>query len=254
MYQKFLMYGRKGVLAVEELADRIFTPQYNPFYYLGAIAIFFLWLLVVSGIYLFIFYEIGAPYNSIKYITEEQWYLGGIMRSVHRYAADGMIIATILHLIQVYFTDRYRHWRWIAWVSGIFLLAFIWLTGIIGYWMVWDERGQIIADLTAAFLDFFPIFGELLSLSFSRNNLITNLFFFVALFLHIMVPVLLFIFLWIHLIRVSHPVINPPRLIGIPIVGILLALSLLKPATSQLPADVGKIISKVGMIIPLRRA
>src|SRR3989338_7180092 len=131
MYQNIFTYGRKGVLAIEGLACRIFTPRYNPFYYLGAITIFFLWMLLVSGIYLFIFYEIGAPYESVKYITREQWYLGGIMRSIHRYAADGMVISATLHLLRVYLTDRYRQWRWVAWVSGIVLLGAIWITGIV---------------------------------------------------------------------------------------------------------------------------
>ncbi|MBI5874868.1 MAG: hydrogenase iron-sulfur subunit [Deltaproteobacteria bacterium] len=247
MYQNILMYGGKGVLAIEGWADRIFTPRYNPFYYLGAIAIFFLWLLLISGIYLFLFYEIGAPYKSIQYITEEQWYLGGIMRSIHRYAADGMVIASILHLAQVYLTDRYRRWRWVAWVSGIVLLGAVWVTGIVGYWMVWDQRAQMIAELTAGFLDYMPIFGDSLSMSFTSNTLITNLFFFVALFVHIMVPVLLFIALWIHVVRISKPVINPPKIIAAILICVILALSLIKPATSLLAADADRFISIIGL-------
>ncbi|MBI5327893.1 MAG: hydrogenase iron-sulfur subunit [Deltaproteobacteria bacterium] len=247
MYQTALAYGRKGVLAIEGWADRIFTPRYNPFHYLGAIAIFFLWLLLISCVYLFIFYEIGAPYESLKYITEKQWYLGGIMRSIHRYAADGMVIASILHLLHVYLTDRYRCWRWVAWVSGIALLGAVWITGVIGYWMVWDEKSQIIADLTAGLLDYFPIFGESLSMSFTSNNLITNFFFFVALFIHIMVPVLLFIALWIHVVRISKPVINPPKVIAAIIVCIIMALAVIKPAASLQPANTNKLISIIGL-------
>lgn len=247
MYQNLLLYGRKGVLAAEDIADRIFTPPYNPFHYLGAIALFCLWLLLISGVYLFIFYEIGAPYKSIKYITEEQWYLGGIIRSIHRYAADGMVVAAILHLLHVYLTDRYRRWRWIAWVSGIILLGALWVTGVVGYWMVWDQRAQMIADVTARFLDYLPIFGESLSMSFSNNSLITNLFFFVALFVHLMVPILLFIALWIHVMRISKPIINPPKIIAAIIVCIIIGLAILKPATSLLPADANRTISKIGI-------
>ncbi|MBI3397630.1 MAG: hypothetical protein HY265_06965 [Deltaproteobacteria bacterium] len=72
MYQQILTYGRKGVLSAEDLTDKIFTPRVHPFHYLGAIALFCLWLLLISGVYLFIFYEIGAPYESLKYITERQ--------------------------------------------------------------------------------------------------------------------------------------------------------------------------------------
>lgn len=247
MYQNILMYGGKGVLAIEGLADRIFTPRYNPFYYLGAIAIFFLWILLISGVYLFLFYEIGAPYKSIQYITKEQWYLGGIMRSIHRYAADGMVIASMLHLVQVYLTDRYRRWRWVAWVSGIVLLGAVWVTGVVGYWMVWDQRAQMIAELTAGFLDYIPIFGDSLSMSFTSNNLITNLFFFVALFVHIMVPVLLFIVLWIHVVRISKPVINPPKIIAAILISVILVISLTKPATSLLAADADRLISTIGL-------
>src|SRR3989337_280394 len=157
MYKKLLDYGGKGFLFVEDLANQIFTPRYNPFYYLGAIAIFFLWLLLVSGIYLFIFYSIGEPYESVRRMTEVQWYAGGIMRSVHRYSADGLILTSLLHLIRVFWTGRYRHWRWPAWVSGLALLIAIWVTGIIGYWMVLDLQAQVIAQMTATVLDFFPI-------------------------------------------------------------------------------------------------
>lgn len=242
-----LAYGRKGVLALEGWADRIFTPRYNPFYYLGAITIFFLWLLLISGIYLFIFYEIAAPYESVNDITEKQWYLGGIMRSIHRYAADGMAMAAITHLLHTYLTDRYRRWRWVAWVSGIALLTAIWATGIVGYWMVWDEKAQMIADLTAAFLDYLPIFGDSLSMSFASSNLITNLFFFVALFIHLMVPVLLFIVLWIHVVRISRPVINPPKTLAIIIICIILILSIFKPAASLARADTNKLISTISI-------
>lgn len=247
MYQRFLKFGERVFLRAEGLADTIFTPRYNPFYFLGAIAIFFLWLVAISGVYLFIFYKIATPYESVKYITEGQWYLGGIMRGIHRYAAGGLIFTSILHLLHVYFKDRYRHWRWIAWVSGIALLMAVWITGIIGYWMVWDERSQMIAQLTTEFLDYLPIFGGSLSLSFTQDQLVTGLFFFIALFLHLFIPVFLFILLWIHVMRISKPVINPPREMAVAIGGVILVLSIIRPVTLLLPADTKKIISITGM-------
>ena len=245
MYKKLLDYGGKGFLFVEDLANQIFTPRYNPFYYLGAIAIFFLWLLLVSGIYLFIFYSIGEPYESVRRMTEVQWYAGGIMRSVHRYSADGLILTSLLHLIRVFLTDRYRYWRWLAWVSGIAFLIAIWVTGIIGYWLVWDRRAQLIAQLTAKFLDFLPIFGEPLAMSFTTDKLVTGLFFFMALFIHLFIPVLLFMILWVHVMRISKPVINPPVVISVFTGSAILILSIVKPAVSLLPATSDKIITAI---------
>src|SRR3972149_1404817 len=171
-----LSIAHRSLLVIEGLADRIFSSQYNPFYYLGAIPVFFLWLLIISGVYLLIYYEISVKhaYQSVQYLTEEQWYAGGVIRSLHRYAADGLIIAAVLHLLRVYISDRYRDWRWMAWVSGVVLLAVLWFTGILGYWMVWDERAQLIAVMSAEILDYLPIFTGQFTRSFLSNDTVTG--------------------------------------------------------------------------------
>ena len=39
--------------------------------------------------------SVSAAFDSVEYLTREQWYVGGVMRSLHRYASDAAII-TIL--------------------------------------------------------------------------------------------------------------------------------------------------------------
>jgi len=96
-------FGKPGPLEslwlwIEMLVNRVTTPAYNPFYFLGAISIFFLWVILVSGVYLFLFYGISArgAYQSVQELTVNQWYLGGVMRSMHRYASDGLVISMLL--------------------------------------------------------------------------------------------------------------------------------------------------------------
>ena len=55
--------------------------------------------------------------------------------------------------------------------------------------------------------------------------------------MHIVLPLLLLLVLWIHLQRVSRPQINPARGLAIGMFLTMLALSLVKPALSQGPAD-----------------
>src|SRR4030066_1104684 len=88
---KNLSIKRRIVYTVEGFADRLFTPKYNPFYYLGTICAFLLVFIAISGLYLFFFYRTSSPYEAMQSITVNQWYLGGIMRSIHRYASDGLI-------------------------------------------------------------------------------------------------------------------------------------------------------------------
>ena len=60
MYQLFLKTGHKVFLILEEWLNKVLTPRYNPLHFLGAIAMFLLWLVVISGFYIFLFYRIDA--------------------------------------------------------------------------------------------------------------------------------------------------------------------------------------------------
>ena len=86
-----------------------------------------LWTVVASGLYLYAFFEtsIDGAYASVQHLTEGQRYLGGILRSLHRYASDGMLLAACLHMLRNFVFDQYRSFRWFSWVTGVVLL---WLT------------------------------------------------------------------------------------------------------------------------------
>ena len=93
---------QRGLRRVEAVFNVAFGPDWNPWYQLGALAFFCFWLVVVTGIYLFIFFDtsISAAYTSVQQITQAQWYAGGIMRSLHRYASGAMVVTVTLHLLR----------------------------------------------------------------------------------------------------------------------------------------------------------
>ena len=239
MYNRLLPTAHKGWLYLEEIFNRVFSPRFNPLYYLGAISFFFLWLVLVSGIYLLFYYRINVDeaYKSLEYITNEQWYLGGIMRSIHRYSSDGLMLAMLLHLVKEFLNDRYHNWRWVAWVTGVVLIVTFWAAGVTGYWMVWDQRAQVIASTTTKFADFLPIFGEPLQRAFLSNGAVSNLLFIGVIFIHLSIPTLLLAAAWLHVLRISRPVINPPAALNWAIGILLFIMCLAAPAASKMPAD-----------------
>ncbi|MBI3605415.1 MAG: hypothetical protein HY202_05250 [Nitrospirae bacterium] len=83
---------------IEDRTGRFFKKGENPFYLLGALSFFFFWILLGTGIYLFFVYRlnIDGAYDSIQYLTDHQPWWGGLIRSLHRYASDGLVIAMIL--------------------------------------------------------------------------------------------------------------------------------------------------------------
>ncbi len=242
MHFKNLSIKRRIVYTVEGFADRLFTPKYNPFYYLGTICAFLLVLIAISGLYLFFFYRTSSPYETMQSITVNQWYLGGILRSIHRYSSDGLILFLILHLLREFLLGRYRHWRWVSWVSGNALLLTSILVGIIGYFLVWDERAQLIALKTAHLLDDIPVFIEPPPRTFLSIATMSKMLFFVLLLAHVMISMLgMGILTGIHVSRNARPSIKPPKAIAVAILVILILISLITPATNASTVSMTKV-------------
>lgn len=234
---------KRGVRAVfarlENLLDRLCTPAFNPLGQLGALGWFLFWLIAISGIYLYIFFDTGVTqaYTSIESITQDQWWAGGIMRSFHRYASDGLVVVAFLHMLREFGLDRLRGRRWFAWITGLLLIGFIYVCGITGYWMVWDQLAQYVALTTSAWLDALPIFAEPISRNFLNNASLSGRFFTLMVYVHIAAPLLMLLFMWIHIQRYNYARVNPPRRMMVVAVAAFVALSLLDPALSQAPAN-----------------
>lgn len=239
--------GRRVFALFENVFDAAFGPRLNPFYHLGALAFFFFWVAAASGIYLYIFFEtsLEGAYRSVEYLTHTQWYLGGIARSLHRYASDAMVVAVLLHLAREFALDRYRGVRWYSWITGVMLLGFLYASGISGYWLVWDRLAQYIAVVTTEWLDWLPIFGESIARNFLNSTTVSDRFFSLMSFMHIGIPLFLLLGMWIHIQRISRARTNPPRPVAIGMLAAFMVLALVYPALSQAPADLDTVVSRV---------
>ena len=234
---------RRGYRAVEAWFNLSFGSDWNPMYHLGTLTFFFFWVVLVSGLYLFIFFDtsIAGAWASVEYMTREQWYAGGVMRSLHRYASDAAIVTIVLHMIREFSLDRYRGVRWFSWFTGVPTLWFVITLGITGYWLVWDELALYVAMMSSRLMDALPILAGSMTRDFLEGRL-TDRFFTLMGFLHLLgQPVILVFAIWIHVKRLSHVRISPPRGLAVGSLAALLALSFALPATSHEPADLGAV-------------
>lgn len=240
---------RLGFDWAERVLGWIFPAQWNPLLNLGALGFFFYWVITASGIYVYIFFDTGVKeaYASVEYMTHEQWYLAGVMRSLHRYASDGLVVVMLLHICREFSRDRYRGVRWFSWITGVPILIFIYVSGITGYWLVWDKLAQYVALVTMEWFDRLPIFGEPIARNFLSPTALDSRFFTLMVFMHIAVPLIALIILWVHLQRVSKPRTNPPRGLAIGTFLSLLVLSLAYPAVSQGPANLAEVPGTLGL-------
>ena len=233
----------------EAVFDVAFGQHLNPFAWLGALGWYFFWIVAGSGIYLYVFFDTGITdaYTSVEYITHDQWYLAGIMRSLHRYASDALVVVVILHIMREFSLDRLRGKRFFAWVSGVPSLFFIYICGISGYWLVWDKLAQYIAIATAEWLDTLPFFGEPIANNFLNSSTLGGRFFTLMVFIHIFAPLFMLLLMWVHIQRHARAKVNPPRPLAIGTAVMLVALSLLHPAVSQAPADLDVVPAEIGL-------
>ncbi|HEY4732126.1 MAG TPA: hydrogenase iron-sulfur subunit [Gammaproteobacteria bacterium] len=197
--------------------------------------------MVVSGLYLVIYYEptVAGSYDQLQYLTREQWYLGGIMRSLHRYAADGMVLVMFLHILRELVMGRFRGARWFSWVTGIPVLILVYVTGIEGFWMVWDRLAQFLIVSTSEWLDWLPVLTSPMARNFLTNADVTDIFFRMLIIIHISLPLFLQAVLLLHVKKVSRARIHPPRALALGTLASLVLLSLIQPAVSQDRADLG---------------
>jgi quinol-cytochrome oxidoreductase complex cytochrome b subunit len=227
----------------------VFPSQWNPLFNLGALGFFFYWIVTATGIYVFVLFDtsvLGA-YPSVEHMTHDQWYVSGVMRSLHRYASDGLVLVMLIHLLREFSRDRYRGVRWFSWVTGVPVLVMIYVSGISGYWLVWDKLAQYVAVVSTEWLDKPGVFGEPIARNFLHTGMLDNRFFTLMIFLHIAAPLIALVIMWIHLQRVTKPRINPPRGLALGTFGSMLALSLIYPALSQGPASLSEVPGSVGL-------
>jgi ferredoxin/coenzyme F420-reducing hydrogenase delta subunit len=232
--------GRSGFSLLRRLLARGFSDHSSPLTHLGALTIFFCWIVLVSGIWLLIFFRtsVSGAFESIEYLTREQWYLGGIMRSLHRYASDAAIVTILLHIVREFSFDRYRLKRWFSWVTGMPLIWLIFPLGITGYWLVWDQLAQYVAITSSELLDYIPVFTESMAKNFLSDLRLSDRFFTLMAFMHLIgLPLFLVFGIWLHVFKLSMPRINPPRALMVGTLICMLVLSLVFPADSQSKAD-----------------
>jgi len=123
----------------------------------------------------------------------------------------------------------------------------VYLSGIVGFWMVWDQLGQFIAVRTSEWLDWLPIFASPMARNFLLNSDVTDLFFRLLIVLHIGIPLFLLVAMLVHIKRVSLARIIPPRALATGTLVSLLLLSLLNPVISHGRADLGAAIQSLNI-------
>ena len=146
---------RVGLRRLERLTLKIERPinrslgsaRFNPLSHTGTLSVFFFVVVFVSGLILTAWFRLGFEESYLSVEQMESNLIGRFMRAVHRYGSVALVIASILHGWRTFVQDRFRGPRWLAWVTGIWMVGLLWVIGVTGYWLLWDERAQALNEV-----------------------------------------------------------------------------------------------------------
>jgi len=131
---------------------------------LGIILGFLFLIMIFTGVILMIYYtpSVETAYQSVKNIV----YIvpgGRIIRNMHRWASQGMVIVVFLHLVRVFYTGSYLGNRSLNWVIGVVLLIITLLSNFSGYLLPWDQLAYwavtIGSNIAASAREFTDLIG-----------------------------------------------------------------------------------------------
>jgi cytochrome b6 len=188
----------------------------NSPYYLGTLALIFFAFQIVTGALLMVYYHPSAEdaYTSIAVITDEVR-LGWLVRELHRWSTDLLLLLVLLHMVHVYFSRAYRARRSLNWIVGLLLLLCVCALAFSGTLLPWDQYAFWSTDFVRAIMADVPLVGNTLLQVFWGGEVgeVTLQRFYV---LHVgILPWLTALFLAFHLAMVWHLGIQtPPSRVG----------------------------------------
>ncbi len=128
---------------------------------LGGMAVVLVLILMGTGVLLKFVY---APfpdkaYESIRYLQHDVFF-GGLIRNIHHWSANLLLIIVFLHFLRVFFTGAFHPPRQFNWIIGLGLFCTVLFSNFTGYLLPWDQLAFWAVTICTGMLEYIPVFGR----------------------------------------------------------------------------------------------
>jgi quinol-cytochrome oxidoreductase complex cytochrome b subunit len=147
--------------ALETNLKKPVPSHVNWLFCFGGISLFLFIVQAVTGIMLLMYYRptIAEAYKSVVFITNNVPF-GWLVRGLHHWAANLMIIMVVLHMARVFFYAAYKPPRDFNWVTGVILLMLTLGFGFTGYLLPWNQISYWATTVGTEVPGAVPIIGD----------------------------------------------------------------------------------------------
>ena len=180
--------------------DKPIPGWINYFYCFGGVTFTLFIVQLLTGLLLSIHYipSEAEAYPSIQRLHQTVP-LGGLLRSIHHWAGNLMVVMVLLHMLRVFITGSYKNPRELNWVAGALLLAMTLAFGFTGYLLPWDQKAYWATVVGTNMLGSMPLFGPHLAALVRGGTEVTGQTLLRFYSMHMLwFPVLTVLFLWVH--------------------------------------------------------
>ncbi len=154
---------RLSISTLAAMAQKKEVPvhRHSIWYYFGGMTLFLFAVQVVTGILLLLYYRPSSEtaFESVQFIITEVKF-GWLIRSIHSWSANLMILTLFVHMFSVFFLRAYYRPREMTWLSGAFLLFVAICFGFSGYLLPWNKLAFFATKVGTEIAGVIPIVGR----------------------------------------------------------------------------------------------
>lgn len=195
-----------------------YVPKNLNFYYcFGVLALVVLLNQLISGVWLTMFYTptTAQAFQSIEYIMRDVNY-GWLLRYLHSTGASAFFIVLYMHIFRGLLYGSYQRPRELVWLLGMALFILLVAEAFFGYLLPWGQMSYWGAQVITSLFSVIPYIGKSLVIWLRGDYTVANATLHRFFALHVIgVPLLVLLFVWLHLIALRTVGSNNPQGIDI---------------------------------------
>ncbi len=200
---------------LQQFASEKKVPHFKGsfWYYFGGVSLFLFIVQVVTGILLLMYYQPGAgtAFESVHFIISKVQF-GWLVRSIHSWSANLMVLSVFIHMFSVYFSKAFRKPRELIWYSGFILLALTLAFGFSGYLLPWNTLSYFATKVGTEITAVVPVIGKPIMHLLRAGDDVTTATLTRFFGLHVAIfPAIFAVILSIHLVLIQVQGISEPE-------------------------------------------
>ncbi len=148
----------------KNVLDHPVPPRVNFTFCFGGITFLLYALLAVTGLTMLFYYvpSVDHAFDTVDFITFDLTG-GNLIRSIHHWSANLMIVFIFVHMLRVYVYGAYKNPRELNWITGVLLFGIVLAFGFTGYLLPWDQKAYWATRVGVLMPENLPVIGKFLS-------------------------------------------------------------------------------------------